>query len=96
MESLLVGDEQLCLECGMSHRPERRQTALKRLLPAEKEALQAIHPCWWGQEEEVWTTPGSRRLLLDLKAINARFDSVKQSTRTKEVIWFPPEYNIAN
>ncbi len=90
MGSLLVGDEQLCLECGMSHKPERRQAALRRLLPAEKETIQSIFPCWWAGER--WSSPGSRRLLLDLKAVGARFDAV--DGRDRQVVWFPSEYTL--
>jgi len=91
MGSLLVGDEQLCLECGMSHLPERRQAALKRLLPAEKETIQSVFPCWWAG---VTGSSGSRRLLSDLKAVGARFDVVTKKGSITDIVWFPSEYSI--
>jgi len=93
MGSLLVGIEKLCLECGMSHKPERRQVALRRLLPAEKETLQSVFPCWWAG---VTGSSGSRRLLSDLKAVGARFDSVTKKRPIADVVWFPSEYSIVS
>ncbi len=76
----------------MSHKPERRQAALKRLLPAEKETIQSIFQCWWAGEG--FSSPGSKRLLADLKAVGARFDAVKKTGCNSETVWFPSEYNL--
>ena len=37
----------ICLDCGLSHEPKRRQRALLRMLPCEKQELVDAFPCWW-------------------------------------------------
>jgi hypothetical protein len=53
-----------CLDCGLSHEPKRRQRALLRMLPCEKQELVAAFPCWWGGKGN-----GSADLAADLHAV---------------------------
>lgn len=56
----------VCVVCGYSHEPERRQRALRRMLPNDLETMAATWPCWWGD------AGGRQTLLRDLEAIGAR------------------------
>jgi len=69
----LVGEEWICINCGLSHRDKRRQQALRRLLPMSKQDLQRAFPCWWGGEK--FNDPGPRRLKWDLDQVGAKFTS---------------------
>jgi len=68
--SVLISEHEICMDCGLSHTPARRQKTLRRLLPATREELMTWHPCWWGV-----TRTGSQRLLVDLRAVGAELET---------------------
>jgi len=66
--SRLLPIDTLCLDCGFHHDAKVRIAALRRALPASVEELRALHPCWWGKDDN---GPKERMLQRDLSAIGA-------------------------
>lgn len=71
-----------CLDCGMHHNAERRESIVRRMLPAGAVEIHEAWPCIWGPGgRENKSTAGAMRLYRDLRAVGAI-----RSGNT----WYPP------
>ena len=82
-------DEDVCILCGLSHKPKDRQALIAKMLPAEPKEIVEAYPCFYGEDGSYEkNSAGYRKLfrdLADLKKEDEQWASISTTDTTTSV-----------